>query len=214
MGQVLAKASSEDYDTEWVNPSAGPAGADGVIPWIGAPVAGRHYPITGLPLALAPAILIGAANRSEISPWLCTRTITPAALGLQVTTGVASAQVRILVYASNADGWPTTLTWDSGALDAATTNTYRESTVGVPTFTKGALYWLGVLHSSTARVRAVPLGAAVQIGGIGATATTATYGSVVRRTGLTFASPPNLWGFTASQITNGVVPPQILARFA
>jgi hypothetical protein len=194
--------------------AAGAAGADGVIPWIGAPVAGRRYPITGLPLALAPAVLAGASGRGDLSPWLCTRTITPAALGLQVTTGVASAQVRILVYAADADGWPTTLLWDSGALDAATSNTYRESAASVPTFAKGVLYWLGVLSSSTAATRRVALGAAVQIGGIGATATTATYGSVVRRTGLTFAAPPDPWGFAATQITNGVVPPQILARFA
>jgi len=194
--------------------TSGAAGADGVIPWLDAPITGRHYPITGLPLALAPTALAGAGGRGDLSPWLCTRTITPAALGLQVTTGVTSAQVRILVYASDASGWPTTRLWDSGALDAGTSSTYRESTVGVPTFTKGVLYWLGILSSSTAAVRCVPLGAAVRIGGIGATATTATYGSVVRRTGLTFAAPPDPWGFAATQITNGIVPPQILARAA
>jgi hypothetical protein len=194
--------------------AAGAAGADGAVPWIDAPIAGRHYPITGLPLELAPAELAGASGRGDLSPWLCTRTITPAAIGLQVTTGVTSAQVRILVYAADADGWPTTRIWDSGALDAATTNTYRENGTAVPTFAKGVLYWLGILSSSTAAVRCVPLGAAVRIGGIGATATTATYGSVVRRTGLTFASPPDPWGFAATQITNGIVPPQILARAA
>ena len=192
----------------------GPAGADGTVPWIGAPITGRHYPITGLPLALAPTTLAGAANRGDLSPWLCTRTITPAGLGVVVTTGVAAANLRVLVYASDADGWPTTLLWDSGSLTATTSTQYREGTSGVPTFTKGVLYWLGVLHSSTATVRAVPLGAAVQIGGVGATATTANHGSIVRRTGLTFASPPNPWGFAASQVTNNIPPPAILVRAA
>lgn len=192
----------------------GAAGADGTIPWLLAPVTGRHYPIAGNPLALAPTVLAGAGNRGDLSPWLCTRTITPAGLGIVVTTGVAAANIRLLVYAADADGWPTTLLWDSGSLTATTNGQYREAIASIPTFTKGVLYWVGVLHSSTATVRAVPLGAAVQFGGVGATATTANYGSVVRRTGLTFASPPNPWGFATSQITNNIPPPAILARAA
>lgn len=196
------------------NGTPGAAGTDGTIPWLDAPIAGRHYPITGIPTALAPTTLAGAANRGDLSPWLCTRTITPAGLGVVVTTGVAAANLRVLVYSADVSGWPDVLLWDSGSLTATTSTQYREATASVPTFTKGVLYWLGVLHSSTATVRAVPLGAAIQIGGVGATATTANFGSVVRRTGLTFATPPNPWGFAASQITNNIAPPMVLARAA
>lgn len=194
--------------------TTGAAGTDGTVPWIDAPVTGRHYPLTGIPLALAPTTLAGAANRGDLSPWLCSRTITPAGIGVVVTTGVAGASLRVLVYSSDASGWPDALLWDSGSLTATTSTQYREGTASVPTFTKGVLYWLGVLHSSTATVRAHALGSAMQIGGVGATATTGNFGSIVRRTGLTFASPPNPWGFSASQITNNVAPPMVLARAA
>jgi hypothetical protein len=131
---------------------------------------------------------------------------------------VSAAQVRILIYGSDSDGWPDALIWDSGALSAATTNSYVEGTSLIPSLTKGTLYWLGALSSANATLRCIAATSTVQIGGIGTTSTAATYGGVVRRTGLTFAAPPNPWGFAASQITaaaaGSALPPQILARFA
>jgi hypothetical protein len=120
--------------------------------------------------------------------------------------------MRILIYSADADEWPDDLLWNSGNLDAATTNQYREVTVGVPSFIKGTLYWLGIWCSSTATYRSIALSNALIIGGIGAAGITTTYGTVIRRT-VSFASAaPDPWVFSSGEITNNITPPQILAR--
>lgn len=192
--------------------ATGATGPSGYPPFPGVYTTNRFYALGGIDVALAPTTLAGAANRADLSPWTPRRTVTFNQLGVVVTTGVASAQVKVLVYASDANGWPSTLLFGGTALSAATTNTFVFDSAGLPTFTAGTTYWIGVLSSSTATVRAHALGAVQAIGGVGTTATTATYGSVVRRSGLTFATPPNPWGFDVTQITNNVAPPALVGR--
>lgn len=192
--------------------AAGAAGLNGGVPFFGAPISSRYYALGGAGTALALTTIAGAANRADMSPWYCTRSFTPNLLGVQVTTGVAAATCKVLVYGCDANGWPSTSLYIGPALNCATTNTAVSDGVGLPSFVAGTTYWIGVIHSSTATLRAWAVGNAATFGGIGATATTANFGTVLRRASLTYASPPAPWSFLATDIVNNVGPPIVFAR--
>lgn len=192
----------------------GAAGLNGGVPWFGSPITNRYYALGGAGTALALTTIAGAANRADMSPWYCTRSFTPILLGVQVTTGVASATCKVLVYEADVNGWPATSRYIGPALSCATTNTFVSDGAGLPSFVAGTTYWIGVIHSSTATLRAWNVGNAAAFGGIGTTATTTNFGTVLRRASLTYASPPAPWSFLATDIVNNVGPPIVFARSA
>lgn len=193
--------------------ATGATGLDGGERVFGSRIAGRYYPLGGAGNATAFGTIAGVANRAHLAPWYCTQNFSPDYLGVQVTTGVAAATCKVLVYACDTAGWPGAQLYVSAALNCATTNTAVGATFAL-TFTAGTVYWVGVIHSSTAALRAWGLGNALTFGGIGATATVANYGTLLLRSSLTYASPPTTWAFTAADITNNVGAPIVFARAA
>lgn len=139
----------------------------------------------------------GGANRMEIAPWICPINITTDRLGLLVSTGVASANAKVIIYAADANGRPTTLLYESGDIDCSSIT--FASVAKAVTLTAGTLYYIGVRHSSTATLNAfqpymVP---SLDWG----TTPTASALKVFRRT-LTYATAaPNPWGFDANEAT-------------
>lgn len=192
----------------------GADGIDGYTPWIGTPVTGIYYPVIGIRSALAPSTLAAGTNRLDLAPVIFNRTLTPAAIGLQVTASTLGTGAQIVIYSSNADGYPDALLWAGSAFTLGASAAYYEATNSIPTFTKGVIYWFGTICSGNPTLRTTALGNAIQIGGIGTTGTTANYGTVIRRTsGVAISSLPNPFNFVSSEITNNVTPPMILFRF-
>lgn len=94
----------------------------------------------------------GAATRAEIFPWVCRGDVTIDQLGLNVTTAVAGALARIVVYDTDANGRPAGRLTETGDLDLSTVGA-KVATVSL-TLYEGRTYWFGVRHSSTATISA------------------------------------------------------------
>ena len=98
---------------------------------------------------------IGVANRLSMYPFIPSRDIIISAVGIEVTTAIASAQCKIIAYNANqTTGRPTSRIFETGNLTASTTTddgTKRSSQS--LTFIADTLYWIGTRHSSTANLR-------------------------------------------------------------
>ncbi len=181
-------------------------------PFVNNYLSGRYYAINNDQHPNGLALVTGFLDRCDVYPWYCLTSITPSEMGVYCTTGVASGEVKIGVYAADGvGGAPGTRTYLSAGLSVAVTNSYAFANTGLPSFVANTLYWFLVVHNSAAQLRALPLGSIPAFGGIGTTSSGATQGSVIRRTGAgLFASPPSPWAFVASEITPGNTPPAII----
>lgn len=160
--------------------------------------------------ALAATTLAGAANRIELYPYIPQVSFSIDRISCYVTTGVAAAQVKLVIYDSDANGYPGALLYESAALAAATTNAIAEATMS-QAFVAGHIYWVGVRHSSTSTLRAIALGAAPAFG---TSSTGNAYYTVLRRT-LTFATAAtNPWAFLNADRVAGIAPTAIKMRVA
>lgn len=183
------------YDgAAWVD-AAGPIGTQDVAFLV--PDAGEYVMATTGAGGTTTSTLAGAADRCDLYPFTPRADITVDRLAVNVTTGVASAQGKIVVYSADAKGRPDAKLAETGALDFSSTGV-KEGTVAL-TLRKGRTYWLGVRHSSTATLSSWVGGATPDING-GAPNTAAR--KILRRT-LTFATAaPSSWVFTSSEIGN------------
>lgn len=142
--------------------------------------------------------LIGAVGRMELFPWLARETITIQSFVVNVTTAVASALGKIVIYAADSNGRPAAKLHETGTIDLGTTG--NKTIAASLTFTKGVTYWIGFRHSSTATLSTWAPNATPDING-GTTAGTAKR-SKLQRT-LAFATAaPDPWGFLSSEITS------------
>ncbi len=203
--------------------ATGPAGADG-SPGISqqslATVAafrsnGFFSSVTGLYYdnsfgGSAATTTAGVAGRIELAPFYVSASKAIDRIGIACTTAVASAQARVVIYTADANGWPDAKVYESTALDCASTGV-KEVTVSF-TFEPDTIYWLGVHHSSTAVIRAVPLANAACLG-MGASNATG-YFTGIRRT-VTFASgAPATWTFASGELVVGMLVPSVRFRAA
>ncbi len=95
--------------------------------------------------------LTNIANLIRISPFVTYFEQPVDQAGVSVSTGVAGALVKVVVYESDLTGRPTTLLAESSDIDCATV-----ATRFVPfifTFQAGKMYWLGIHSNSTAVIR-------------------------------------------------------------
>lgn len=173
-------------------------------------VAGDYDPIVGLPLADPLAILAGSAGLGRVALWPCLQTFTPSSIGIYCTTALGGgSQIEIVIYAVDpTTGGTGVLVWSSGALTVVT-NTRASSSVGMPTFVKGRVYWVGVIFNDGSSVRAIPTGSLYAIRGIGTAPSGATRGSVANAFGLTVGTPPN--PFVIGSIGFGATAPAVEA---
>ncbi len=143
--------------------------------------------------------LVGAANRIDLYPFIPRGDIIIDQVALSVATAVATAQGKILIYAANGSGQPTTRLFESAALDFSTVG-FKTATVTL-TLRKGLTYWIGVRHSSTATLTAYAVSATPDL--TTADLTTQTR-KLLRRT-VTFATAaPDPWGFVNTETANAV----------
>jgi len=108
----------------------------------------------------------GIADRVVVMPFVPSQDIAVDRAAIDVTTAVAAAEARMVIYDSDgAGGVPSTRLYDSAEQDCSTTG-IKEVTLAF-TFLAGELYWVGVHNSSTATLRAVGIADCRPIGVIG-----------------------------------------------
>jgi Protein of unknown function (DUF2793) len=143
--------------------------------------------------------LAGVANRMNLFPFIPGADLAIDRLAINVTTLVAAALSKIVIYSSDAAGRPNALIVETADLDCATTGV-KNATVSL-TLRQGVTYWIGVRNSSTATLSAWAVAATPDING-GTPQTTAR--KTLQRT-LTYATAaPSTWGFLSSEINAAV----------
>ena len=157
--------------------------------------------------------LAGVAGRFDMAPFIPGRDITVDQFAVSVSGAIAGSLFRVAVYASDADGRPSTKLYESGDLSGATVAAVT-ATPGSPlTFTAGTIYWIGVWHSSTCTIRTIAVASAYSLGMNGNTAT--QYITVIRRT-VTYPGTglPATWVYNDAELQNNVTPPSVRMRLA
>lgn len=147
----------------------------------------------------------GAAGRLEIAPYYTSAGLRIDQIGVAVSTGVASATVRVLIYATGADGWPSDLLYESASLDCSSAG-YKSVALDF-TFEAGTQYWLGVHHSSTATLRAITQASLPNLG-LGTSGAATGYTTMLRRTQTYASLAPTTWDAVSSaqMISNATMP--------
>jgi hypothetical protein len=176
-------------------------------PFAGGIISGQYYDNSFH--GAATSTLAGVANRLDLAPFFAPTTFSIDRLGVAVSTAVAGALAKVVIYNSDTNGWPGTLLFETADLDCSTA-ALREDIVSF-TFQAGVKYWLGVVHNSTATLRTIPVSSAVNLGLTSGNGT--AYATILRRT-VTYANLPSPWNFTNSDRVAGVTPPSIRFRVA
>lgn len=148
------------------------------------------------------------ANRFEVWPWVAPADMTIISMSVSVTTAVASALCKTVIYDAIAPGsanagMPSTLLVETGDMDCSTTGV-KTQTVSVP-LKRGRVYWVGYRSSSSATVSAVTPVSLVNIPHNAAGSTRAT---VLLRRGLTYSTAaPSPWSYVQGEANgNGNIP--------
>jgi hypothetical protein len=159
---------------------------------------------------VSTGIIVGVANRIDLAPYYTSSTFTADQLGIRVTTVATGGLGRILVYGSNADGWPDALLFQGSVdLDMGGTTGFRFHAEDF-TFQRGTQYWVGIHTNSVARYAGIATSSAVNLGLTSGDAT--SYATVLRRT-FAFGSPaPSSWAYVNSERASNANPPSIRLR--
>ena len=171
--------------------------ADQDVPWI-APGVGDYALTTSGAGGGATGVLAGAAGRIDLFPFIPRDDITIDRLSVNVTTLIAAALGKIVLYAADATGRPASLILETGDLDFSTVG-LKEATFA-QTLRRGITYWIGIRHSSTAILSAWASTATPDLNG-GAPVTTAR--KVLRRTLAYATAAPGSWGYVVSETNAG-----------
>ena len=142
--------------------------------------------------------LAGAANRIDLFPFIPGRDFDFDRLAVNVTTAVASALAKIVIYSTDEMGRPDALLLETGTLDLSATGS--RTVDATFSLRQGRCYWFGLRHSSTATVSIWQAYATPDING--GTAPSVGGRKVLRRL-VTFGSAaPATWGFVSAEITS------------
>lgn len=174
------------------------------------PITGRYYDQSiG---CTTSSTIAGAAGRIDLSAYCVPQDFAVDRLGVNVTTLIASALGRVVVYASDANGQPATRVFQGASqLDFSTTGLKEH--VENFTFLAGVQYWIGLHSSSTATVSGIAVGFLPSLGFLTGNAT--SYCTCIRQTATFASGAPASFGFNAaSHLTANVVVPSIRMRAA
>lgn len=161
------------------------------------PAAGSYITTTTTGMGGATGTIAGVANQIDIFPFIPRADLTIDRLSVNVTTLVASALGKIVVYDADANGLPNNLIVETATLDFSTTG-IKEATVSL-TFRAGVTYWIGMRTSSTATLSAWAASATPELTANGITINPR---KLLRRT-LTFGTAAtSTWSYLVSEVTN------------
>ena len=170
--------------------------------------AGRYYDQSLFAVGLTT--LAGAAGRIDLVPWVPWYDQTVDRLGVNVTTAVAGALGRVVIYGANANDEPDSLLLLPGAdLSLAAVAFVEHAQTFI--FRRNTLYYIGFIHSSTATISGIQGYCLPNFGFSGNTSTSP--GSVIRQT-VTYPNAPANFGFIASSHFSASSGPSIKMRAA
>lgn len=149
------------------------------------------------------------ANRTVIAPFTPARDVTIDQLGVSISTLIAGALFKAIIYASDADGRPSTVIRETANIDAGSTGT-KFAAITALTLTAGTRYWIGIRSSSTATLRTLNV-ASVPVLSYTNAATPVLQGALVLTE--TYANAAAAWAYASSQHSNALVP-LVLMRVA
>ena len=166
----------------------------GNIPF-NAPLTGDFVPTT-MGSGSATGTLAGVADRVDLFPFIPRADLNIDRLSVNVTVAVAAALGKIVVYAADEAGRPTTLILETATLDFSAVAA-PASTVSL-TLRKGVTYWFGIRHNSTATLSAWPATATPDVTG---NSISVQPRKLLRRT-VTFATgAPSPWTYVSTEVT-------------
>lgn len=187
------------------------------LPVVGPVVTGRYYAAGGIGISASTINLAGESGRMDLAPRVRRRTFgTLAGIGTQVQSGAAGANIRMVFYLPDANGWPGVRLWQSAIYPATAFGFIEETGGGLPNLDLYPLLWYGIAHEGATpgpQIRSHNQADTLEIGGWAPGATPAPNpGSVIRRTGVTLAALPDPFVFNALELTALVTPPLIYLR--
>ncbi|NBZ88132.1 DUF2793 domain-containing protein [Stagnihabitans tardus] len=169
------------------------------VPWL-TPPAGE-YVLTTIGAGAAATTSAGAAGRIELFPFAPRTDHFATGLAINVTTGVAAALAKFVIYDSDQFSRPGSLVYESGDMNLATTGV-KTVTISL-TFRQNRTYWIGARHPSTATISVWNINATPDLNG---GAPVASARKTPRRT-LAYATPATTtWGWNSGEISNGLPP--------
>ena len=149
------------------------------------------------------------ANRTVIAPWVPSYNMTIDQVGISVSTLLAASNCKVVIYAADADGRPSTVLLESANLSAAAAATVFV-TVTALALTAGTTYWVGVRSSGTQTLRCLNVGAMRVLNYTNA-ATPVAQGSLILTE--TFANAAATWTYATAQHSTALAP-LVLMRVA
>ncbi len=149
------------------------------------------------------------ANRTVIAPFVPAYATTIDQLGISISTLLAASNCKVVIYASDANGRPTTILRETANIDCTTTGT-KFAAITSLALTAGATYWLGVRSSSTQTLRTIPAGGLPALTYSNAATPSAAQTLILTET---FANAAANWTYASSQHST-VLMPLVLMRVA
>lgn len=164
------------------------------LPWV-TPPAGEYMMTTSGAGGSSVSTQAGGAGRIDLFPFTARADTVVTGVAINVTTLVASALAKVVVYDSDANGRPNALVIETADMDCGTAGV--RTVAASFTLRQGKTYWFGIRHSSTATLSAWAMTATPDING-GSPVTTIR--KTLRRT-LAYATPaPATWGWNSAEI--------------
>jgi len=145
-GQVL---SSTGTGTSWVTNGGSSSGLKGIHSLIELSTGQSTTVATG-GFSLSGAGEV--TNRVLVTPYIPANNVTTQSLSLNVSIGVTTALIKIVIF-SNSGGKPGTKLYESANLDCSTTGIKTANVVF--NFIAGTTYWLGTHSSSTQSISVI-----------------------------------------------------------
>lgn len=137
--------------TSGISGTSGVSGTSGITPGWNLPIkplSALYY--SNLFIGAAGSFTIGgAANQMYLSPYSTRYTMSIDDIRMEVTTAVAGALGRLLIF-SDLNGLPSAKLYESANLDLSTLG-FKSGSIGF-TFTGGVTYWLAFHLGSTVNV--------------------------------------------------------------
>ncbi len=194
-------------DGTWAAPSGGGGAAnyDGYSQMV--PAAGLFIPNNANATALGTQAQV--ANRTVIAPYVPAYNVTIDQLGISVSTLLASANAKCVIYDSDSNGRPTTILRETANISAAANATVFGSITSL-TLTAGKTYWIGVRASGTFTLRTLAVGALPALDYTSAATPAARQTLILTET---FANAAANWTYASSQHSNALMP-LVLMRVA
>lgn len=156
-------ANSTTYlrgDNVWASVAGGSSDPLVTFPSV-KPIVGSF--LTTAVMADVSTTLAGTANALDLAPLRLRANTTISTVDVNVTTSSASTTIRIAVYASNADGWPTGAPLAESAVINTNATGIRSSAFSV-TLNASQQYWLAIWFSGAPTIRSIPVGGMYALG--------------------------------------------------